>query len=196
MQQWFTLSDPAVEEALYDSLSMRAFAGIDLGTIVDATIIEAPSSTKNKARQRDPEMHSTRKGKQWHFGMKAHIGVDSTSKVVHSLVTTSANVHDSNVLLDLLHGNDTRVWGDSAYARQGDVIQAKAPRALDFTIKRAYRNRPLTEAQEDANSHKSRTRCRVERVHNHGADLGEGWRRILTPSRSALVTMRVVSTLR
>lgn len=116
---------------------------IRTGTIVDATIIEAPSSTKNKARERDPEIHSTRKGNQWHFGMKAHIGVDSTSKVVHSLVTTSANVHDSKVLSDLLHGNETRVWGDSAYVGQGDVIRAKAAKALDFTIKRAYRNRPL-----------------------------------------------------
>jgi len=208
LQQWFALSDPAVEEALYYSLSMRAFAGIDLGhapppdettvckfrhllekhqlgkaifeevkrhlhesgvqirtgTIVDATIIEAPSSTKNKERERDPEMHSTRKGNQWHFGMKAHIGVDSTSKVVHSLVTTGANVHDSRVLSDLLHGNETRVWGDSAYVGQGDVIRAKAPGALDFTIKRAYRNRPLTEAQEEANSRKSSTRCRVEHI--------------------------------
>jgi len=100
---------------------------------------------------------------QWHFGMKAHIGVDNTSKVVHSVVT-SVNVHDSKVLSDLLHGNETRVWGDSAYAGQGDVIRVKAPRALDFTIKRAYRNHPLTEAQEDANSHKSSTRCRVEHI--------------------------------
>ena len=84
------------------------------GTIVDASIIQALSSTKNKEKQRDPDMCQTRKGNQWYFGMKAHIGVDSRSKIIHSVVTTAANVHDSQVLPDLLHGNETRVSGDSA----------------------------------------------------------------------------------
>ena len=79
------------------------------GTIVDASIIHAPSSTKNKKKERDPDMHQTRKGNQWYFGMKAHIGVDSRSKLIHSVVATSANVHDSQVLEDLLHGEETRV---------------------------------------------------------------------------------------
>ncbi len=153
LQQWFNLSDPAVEEALYDSRALRHFVGIDLGcepvpdettictfrhlleahqlgealfariraywatqglqvsrgTIVDATIIAAPSSTKNRRKERDPEMHQTKKGNQWYFGMKAHIGVDSRTKLIHSVTATAANVHDSQVLPDLLHGRETRV---------------------------------------------------------------------------------------
>ena len=145
IQHWFNLSDPAAEEALYDSRSLRQFVGIDLGrepvpdettickfrhlmekhnlgdqlfhlvnqylqenglkvsrgTIVDASIISAPSSTKNKKKKRDPDMHSTRKGNQWYFGMKSHIGVDSRSKLIHSVVATAANVHDSQLLGDL-----------------------------------------------------------------------------------------------
>jgi len=155
LQHWFNLSDPAVEEALYDSRAMRRFVGIDLGrepapdettvcnfrhlleahnlgdqlfaminaylqenglkvstgTIVDATIIDAPSSTKNKDGERDPSMHQTRKGNQWYFGMKGHIGVDSQTKLIHSVAATAANVHDSQLLGDLLHGDETRVWG-------------------------------------------------------------------------------------
>jgi len=145
---------PGVEEALYDSLAMRQFVGIDLGgepvpdettlckfrhllerhdlgaavfqcvhenleqhglklsggTIVDASIIHAPSSTKNAAQERDPEMHHTKKGNQWCFGMNAHIGVDSRNKVIHAVVATAANVADATVLPDLLHGEETRVW--------------------------------------------------------------------------------------
>ena len=156
LQQWFNLSDPAVEEALYDSAAMRVFVGIDLGrepvpdettvcrfrhllethdlgrpmfdevqrhlvakgmkvaagTIVDATIINAPSSTKNADKARDPEMHQTKKGNQWYFGMKAHFGVDSRTKLIHAVVATPANVADSTVLPELLHGQETRVWGD------------------------------------------------------------------------------------
>jgi transposase, IS5 family len=151
IQHWFALSDPAAEEALYDSRAMRQFVGIDLGrepvpdettickfrhlmerhnlgdelfrlvnvyleenglkvsrgTIVDATIINAPSSTKNKNKERDPEMHQTKKGNQWYFGMKAHIGVDSQTKLIHSVAATPANTHDSQLLEDLLHGEET-----------------------------------------------------------------------------------------
>src|ERR1700737_3055888 len=136
LQQWFNLSDPGVEEALYESISMRSFVGIDLGnepvpdettvckfrhllerhalgkhifeevgrhlqkcgmkvsggTIVDPTILAAPSSTRNNDGERDPEMHQTKKGNQWHFGMKGHIGVDSKTKLIHSVVATAANV--------------------------------------------------------------------------------------------------------
>jgi transposase, IS5 family len=147
LQLWFNLSDPAVEEALYESVSMRQFVGIDLGrervheyleargikvnagTIVDATIISAPSSTKNATKSRDPEMHQTKKGNQWYFGMKAHFGVDSKTKVIHAVVATAANVTDATVLLDLLHGEETRVWGDQAYKGQGEVIRKYAPNA-------------------------------------------------------------------
>ncbi len=99
------------------------------GTIVDATIINAPSSTKNAQKARDPEMHQTKKGNQWYFGMKGHFGVDSRSKLIHAVVATPANVADSAVLPDLLHGNETRVWGDQAYRGQRAVIRRQAPRA-------------------------------------------------------------------
>jgi IS5 family transposase len=100
---------------------------ISRGTIVDATIISAPSSTKNRQKERDPEMHQTKKGNQWYFGMKAHIGVDSRTKLIHSVAATAANVHDSQVLPELLHGQETRVWGDAAYSGQRDVIQQHVP---------------------------------------------------------------------
>lgn len=206
LQHWFNLSDPAVEEALYDSRAMRRFVGIDLGrepapdettickfrhrleahdlgeklfslindylhesglkvstgTIVDASIINAPSSTKNKEGQRDPEMHQTRKGNQWYFGMKAHIGVDSKTKLIHSVAATAANVHDSQLLEDLLHGDETRIWGDSAYAGQRDVMREHAPNAKDFTNKKGYRNRPLTDDDKARNTTKSKVRAKVE----------------------------------
>lgn len=206
LQHWFNLSDPAAEEALYDSVSMRRFVGIDLGrepvpdettilhfrhllerhdlakplfervnahlasrglkvasgTIVDATIITAPSSTKNQAKARDPAMHQTRKGQQWYFGMKLHIGVDSRTKLIHSMTTTAANVHDATVLADLLHGGETRVWGDQAYRGQRAVIQARAPRARDFTNRR-YRYRGVVdEIERRKNRTKSGVRAKVE----------------------------------
>jgi len=206
LQQWFNLSDPAVEEALYDSLAMRRFVGIDLGrepvpdettmcrfrhlleardlgrrlfdevqrhlaakglkvatgTIVDATIINAPSSTKNAKKARDPEIHQTKKGKQWYFGMKAHIGVDSRTKLIHAVVATPANVADSTVLADLLHGNETRVWADQAYRGQRAVIRRQAPRAQDF-VNRRYRHRGVVDEGERAkNRTKSKVRAKVE----------------------------------
>ena len=132
------------------------------GTIVDATIIAAPSSTKNADKSRDPEMHSTSKGGHWHFGMKAHIGADSATGIVHSASVTAANVHDSQQLDKLLHGSETRLYGDSAYANQKDALAAKAPKAKDFTNKRAYRNKPLTERDKEINRTKSQTRAKVE----------------------------------
>ena len=158
MQNWFALSDPAMEEALYEIASLRAFAHLSLnepipdettilnlrhlleandlaedilrainallarkglllkqGSIVDATIIAAPSSTKNAQGARDPEMHQTRKGNQWFFGMKAHIGVDAQSGLVHTVTTTAANEADVNQVADLLHGKEEQVWADSGY---------------------------------------------------------------------------------
>lgn len=134
------------------------------GTIVDASIINAPSSTKNQQKQRDPDMHQTRKGQQWYFGMKAHIGVDSQSKLIHHVVATAANVHDSVVLEDLLHGDETRIWGDSAYAGKKAVINEHAPRARDFTQHKAHCHRPLSDEQRACNRNKSRVRSKVEHV--------------------------------
>jgi IS5 family transposase len=134
------------------------------GTIVDATIIAAPSSTKNEDKARDPEMHQTKKGKQWHFGMKLHIGVDSCSGLVHSASVTAANVHDSQQLPHLLHGRETRLYGDSAFANQKKMLKKIAPNAKDFTNKRAYRNRPLTNADKQTNRRKSSVRAKVEHV--------------------------------
>jgi IS5 family transposase len=198
LQHWFNLSDPAVEEALYDSPTLRAFVGIDLGqepvpdettvckfrhlleehglgrvlfdevtqhlraqglavstgTIVDATIIAAPSSTKNATGTRDPAMHQTQKGRQWYFGMKGHFGVDSQSKLIHSVEVTPANIHDSHVLPWLLHGEERRIWGDSAYAGQAGVLSVCAPHARDFTHRRS--------GSRATNRWKSRIRARVE----------------------------------
>jgi len=208
LQQWFNLSDPGVEEALYDSVVMRDFVGIDLGrepvpdettickfrhlleehglggemleavnlhledkgvpittgTIVDATIIHAPSSTKNREQKRDPEMHQTRKGKQWYFGMKAHVGVDSRTKLIHTAVVTPANVADARVLPELLHGEERKVWGDQAYCGQSEVIEQCAPLAQDCTQRRyRYKNR-VDEAARAKNRTKSRVRSKVEHV--------------------------------
>jgi transposase, IS5 family len=158
MQNWFALSDPAMEEALYEIASLRGFARLSLnealpdettilnfrhlleesdlaedifkavnahlarkglllkrGSIVDATIIAAPSSTKNADGERDPEMHQTKKGNQWYFGMKAHIGVDADSGLVHTVTTTAANEADVEQIADLLHGKEEHVWADSGY---------------------------------------------------------------------------------
>ena len=206
LQLWFNLSDPAVEEALYDSASMRSFVGIDLGvegapdettvckfrhllernqlgktllkavndhldrsgikiakgTIVDATIIGAPSSTKNKDGKRDPEMHQTAKGQQWYFGMKAHIGVDSKTKLIHTILASAANVADSLALPHLLHGKETRVWGDQAYRGQKDAMRAAAPRAKDFTNQRYRWGDRVDERIRAKNRTKSRVRAKVE----------------------------------
>jgi IS5 family transposase len=134
------------------------------GTIVDATIIAAPSSTKNSKQERDPEMRQTRKGKQWFFGMKLHIGVDSQSGLTHSAVVTSANVHDKHPLPDLLHGQEQRVYGDSAYASQKALICGKAPNARDFTSQRTRKSGEINEVARDKNRNKSKIRSRVEHV--------------------------------
>ena len=158
MQQWFTLSDLAMEEAFFDTPIYREFAQLDAfgrlpdestilrfrhrlekhklaeqilavvnellvqkglllkaGTAVDATIIAAPSSTKNKDKKRDPEMHSSKKGNQWHFGMKAHIGVDSESGLVHTVRGTAAHVSDVTEGNSLLHGQEAEAYGDAGY---------------------------------------------------------------------------------
>ena len=111
---------------------------IGTGTIVDAIIIHAPSSTKNSWGERDPEMHQTRKGKQWYFGAKAHIGVDAKEGHVHSVCTSAASVSDVHMLPDLLHGEEKKVWGDGGYQGQTDVIHSVAPEAQDMTCRRTH----------------------------------------------------------
>jgi IS5 family transposase len=207
-QQRFNLSDPGLEDALYESPALRLFAGIDLGrepvpdettilnfrhllerhdlgrqmldvvneylarcgvristgTIVDATILHAPSSTKNDAGKRDPEMHRTRKGNQWRFGMKAHVGVDSKEGIVHSAEATAANIADSKMLPELLHGNERKVWGDAAYQGQGEKMRAKAPRAQDMTSRRARYKHIIDQLQRRKNRTKAQVRSKVEHV--------------------------------
>src|SRR5262249_43147313 len=127
------LEEHDLGQPLFDEVQRHLAAKglkVATGTIVDATIINAPSSTKNAGKARDPEMHQTKKGNQWYFGMKAHFGVDSRTKLIHAAVATPANVADGTVLPDLLHGNDeTRVWGDQAYRGQRAVIREHAPKA-------------------------------------------------------------------
>ena len=134
------------------------------GTIVDATLIAAPPSTKNKDKSRDPEMHQVKKANEWHFGMKLHIGADSKTGLVHSASVTAANVHDSHEVPNLLHGRETRLYGDSAYRgkAQRERLKEIAPKAKDFTNKRAYRNRPLTDADKATNRRKSSVRSKIE----------------------------------
>ena len=173
LQQWFNLSDPGMEEALYDTPMFREFAGLDAGedhlpdestilrfrhlleandlsvqilatvnatltekglllkqgTVVDATLIAAPSSTKNSTGTRDPEMHQTKKGNQWHHGMKAHIGVDADSGLVHTVTTTAANAHDITQAHELLHGEETDIFADSGYrgVEKRETVQDKHP---------------------------------------------------------------------
>ena len=208
MQQWFDLSDPGVEEALYESATLRRFAGVDLGvapapdettvlrfrhllekhdlggemletvnrhleakgiriatgTIIDASIVHAPSSTKNAAGKRDPEMHQTKKGNQWHFGLKTHIGVDSKEGHVHSVATTAASVSDVHMLPDLLHGEERKVWGDGGYQGQTEAIREAAPKAQDMTCKRTKFKEYVDELQKKKNTTKSRVRAKVEHV--------------------------------
>ena len=206
VQQWFNLSDPGVEEALYESPVLQRFVGVDLGaapapdetticrfrhllekhdlcglmldavnvhleakgiriatgTIVDATILHAPSSTKNTSGERDPEMHQTKKGNQWYFGLKAHVGVDAKQGTVHSLATTAANVADSRVLPELLHGEERKVWGDGGYQGQTKAIQEAAPRAQDMTCRRTRYKGRVDELQRKKNRNKSSVRAKVE----------------------------------
>jgi IS5 family transposase len=161
------LEDNKLGEALFAKVGeVLQGKGLKLGTgtIVDATIIAAPSSTKNADKARDPEMHQTRKGQQWYFGMKMHIGVDSRTGLAHRAVVTAANVHDKHPLPDLLHGQEQRVYGDSAYASQQEQIESKAPRARDFTNQRVRRGGEIDEAERSRNHNKSKVRARVEHV--------------------------------
>lgn len=219
LQQWYSLSDEELEDAITDSQALRQFVHIDLsceavpdattllkfrrlleahdltqalfaqinahlsergllmreGTMIDATLIAAPSSTKNRTGTRDPEMHSTKKGNQWHFGMKAHIGADAKSGLVHSLHTTPAHQSDVAHTAELLHGEETQVFADAGYTgapQRNEVIQAQTQGRMrpdvDWQIaqrRSTVRKLPdghhktLTQALERA---KARVRARVE----------------------------------
>jgi IS5 family transposase len=135
---------------------------ITTGTIVDATIINAPSSTKNSKKEHDPEMHQTRKGNQWFFGAKAHIGVDSKEGVVHSVCTSAASVSDVHMLPDLLHGEEKKVWGDAGYQGQTETIHEAAPQAQDMTCRRVKTKAGVDEGEKRKNRTKSRVRAKVE----------------------------------
>ena len=137
---------------------------VGTGTIVDATIISAPTSTKNAKGERDPEMHQTRKGQQWYFGMKLHIGVDSKTGLAHTAVVTAANVHDKHPLPQLLHGAEEDVYGDSAYASQQALIASKAPSAKDRTNQRVIGDGIVAGLERIVNRIKSKVRSRVEHV--------------------------------
>jgi IS5 family transposase len=205
LQQWFNLSDPQAEDAIYDSESMRRFAGVELsedvvpdettilrfrhlleqhqltgkifeaigelltekrlllkaGTIVDATIIAAPSSTKNASKSRDPEMKQTRKGNAWHFGMKLHIGTDRKGRV-HSVTATHAASADITEMPNLLHGEERVVYGDQAYWKEADR-QAFEARGVRYRVNRRPRKKgDLSQRWRTINRARSRTRARGE----------------------------------
>lgn len=205
LQQWFDLSDPAAEDALYDSEAMRRFVGLELsedavpdettilhfrhllqqhrlterifdavrglletkglllqaGTIVDATIIHAPTSTKNAAGTRDPEMHQGRKGKTWYFGMKVHVGTDLQG-IVHSLTTTDGAAADLPQLPRLLHGAERALYGDRAYWSEADRQAAEAAGIRYRVNRRGTRQRPVSERWRAINRTRSRVRARGE----------------------------------
>lgn len=135
---------------------------IGTGTIVDATIIAAPSSTKNSKQERDPAMHQTRKGNLWYFGAKAHIGVGAKNVIVHSVCTSAASVSDMHMLPDLLHGAERKVWGDAGYQGQTEVIHAVAPAAQDMTSRRVKTKAGVDEEQKRKNRTKAKVRSKVE----------------------------------
>lgn len=208
MQQWFGLSDPGMEDALYEIESMRRFAGLSLhddripdestilqfrhrleqrdlgtqlfgsinahlreagigvskGTMVDATIIHASPSTKNREKQRDPEMHQTRKGQQWYFGMKIHAGADVDSGTAHTVTVTAANQADINELPNLLREDDEACWGDAAY--DSDEYKRGA-RHLGISWQVNDRRKPgkrLSSSQKKRNRQRSSIRARVEHL--------------------------------
>ena len=206
LQQWYGLSDPGMEEALYDIESVRRFAGIELGeqdipdettilnfrhllekhqltekllaevnqylsekklllregTIVDATLIAAPSSTKNKEKKRDGEMSSTKKGNNYHFGMKVHTGVDSQSGLVHTVKVTTASVHDKQEMDALLHGKEKVVFGDKGYFSDQDKRAARKTGLFWGVLDKAKSKKRLSHKQKRRNRKLSSIRAKVE----------------------------------
>jgi Transposase and inactivated derivatives, IS5 family len=207
MQLFYNLSDPAMEDSLYEIESMRRFAGLSLsgpipdettilnfrhllerhklgetlfkevnrylgkqglmlkeGSIVDATIIEAPTSTKNTDGERDPEMHQTKKGNEWHFGMKMHVGVDDTLGLIHSMTTTSANAHDITQISSLLHGKEKAVWGDAGYCGVEKRPDVKSKKVEWLISQRPGICKTLKGKAAQAEKIKAQIRAKVEHV--------------------------------
>lgn len=208
LQQWYNLSDPGAEEALYDIQSMRTFAGLELGrdaipdettilnfrhllerhsltkaifsavaeylaakgellrggTIVDATLIAASPSTKNEEQKRDPEMTQSKKGNQWYFGMKAHVGVDARSGLVHTAGVTTGKVHDAKVMHRLVREDDTAVYGDKGYASDAKKRAAAVAGVLWGVKEKAKPGRGLTKRQRARNRRFGRVRAKVEHI--------------------------------
>jgi len=206
LQQWYGLSDPAMEDSLYDIESMRRFTQSDLeadvvsdettilnfrhyleeyrltekifeitkrylcdkglmlreGTIVDATIINAPSSTKNQTGTRDPEMKQTKKGNQWYFGMKAHVGADTERGLVHSISITHAGVHDSQKMDELLHGEEIAVYGDKAYSNTGKSREFESLGIEWHIDRKGSRSHPLSEKDRKWNQQQHHIRAKGE----------------------------------
>ena len=207
LQQWYNLSDPGAEEAIYDRNSFQKFLDMDLlseivpdettickfrhlleehklqkkflkivndflerhglfmkkGSIVDATMIAASSSTKNKDKKRDPDMSSTKKGNQWYFGMKAHIGVDADTGMVHSVEGTTAKVHDRNKLPDLLHGEEKAIFGDQGYACDKDKKECRDSGDVYWYVSdKAKPKHKLSSKQRKRNRKLSSVRAKVE----------------------------------
>jgi len=247
MQQWFGLSDPAMEEALHDVPLYREFTGLDswttrlpdestilrfrhlldkhklaaqmlvvindmlrdkglmlrAGTVVDATLIAAPSSTKNAGGTRDPEMHQTKKGNQWYFGMKAHIGADAESGLVHTVRGTAANVHDVVEANSLLHGDESDAFGDAGY--QGAHKRADAQSRVDWHVamrpgKRAAldKSRPIGAMTDQVERIKASIRAKVEhpfRVIKRQFGFAKVRYRGLTKNTAQLTTLFALSNL-
>ena len=208
LQQWYNLSDPGAEEALYDIQSMRAFCSLELGrdaipdettilnfrhllerheltkaifegvaehlaakgellrggTIVDATLIASSPSTKNREQKRDPQMTQSKKGNQWYFGMKAHIGVDAKSGLVHTAGVTTGKVHDAKVMANLVREDDTAVYGDKGYASDEKKRAAEAAGVLWGVKEKAKPGRALTKRQRARNRRFGKVRAKVEHV--------------------------------
>lgn len=209
LQQWFNLSDPAMEEALYDMELFRQFVRLDsgierlpdestilrfrhlleqhdlsirimgainatladkglllkTGSVVDATLIAAPSSTKNSTGERDPEMHQTKKGNQWHFGMKAHIGVDAESGLVHTVIGTAANVNDVTQGHALLHGDEEVVFADAGYQgaeKREEATGVQWHIAMRPSKRRQNKHTPLGALSEQVEKLKASVRAKVE----------------------------------
>ena len=206
LQQWFNLSDPGMEESIYDRYSFLNFLQIDLvcdrvpdettilnfrhlleknnltqkvflsinnylqkkgllmkkGTIVDATIVASPSSTKNKEKKRDPEMSSTKKHGQYYFGMKIHTGVDVESGLIHSVEATTAKMPDIKVMPVLLHGEEESVFGDKGYASDKDKHFARDADVYWGILDKRKPNRPLSLKQKKRNKTLSSIRSKVE----------------------------------
>ena len=206
LQQWYNLSDPGVEDAIYDRNSFQKFLSIDIltesvpdetticnfrnllqqhglfkeilstinehleqkgllmkeGTAVDATLISAPCSTKNQSGKRDPEMSSTQKNGKWHFGMKAHVGVDPKSGLVHSLSTTTAKIHDTHQFADLLHGEEKAILGDKGYFSSSRKKDLRDQGIFCGILDKGSRNTSLSVSQKKRNRKLSRARAVVE----------------------------------